>query len=442
MSVRDAVYAFLVAAAVAVVLTPLAARFARRVGAMSYPSARGLARTPTPTLGGLAILAGFLLAAVIWTPDVIHLGAPPHPLPGTHEVIRKWPLIGGAVLIAAIGALDDIYELKPIVKLGGQIAAAVVAVIGGATINDLTLPFLTLQFQDGGAVLAVIWLVALMNVVNFSDGVDGLAAGVCTIDGAAFALIAFNLQHGASAAGVLAATTAGAALGFLVHNRPPAKVFMGDTGANLLGYLLGIVAIVGTIKTGAVLALAVPLLILAVPFLDTSFVVAKRLKYGKRPWDADATHFHHRMAAIGFSQRKTIAYLYAWTLMFAGVAVALKFVPYDNGQGHYYLGWSIVMGLILLGGAAASVYLVYVLEIFKFRSLRALQLRRVNPEATDSEIDQSVDHDVHTGEFDAIKLDDTVHRPAERADSAAGQPPSNSPINGDKPTGEFDAVKK
>ena len=174
-----------------------------------------------------------------------------------------------------------------------------------------------------------------MNIVNFSDGVDGLAAGVCTIDGAAFAVIAFNVQGGTSEAAVLAAITAGASLGFLFHNLYPAKIFMGDTGSNLLGYLLGVAAVIGSIKTDAVVALAVPLLVLAVPFMDTGFVVAKRLKYRRKPWHADDEHFHHRMARIGFSQRKTVAYLYAWTLMLAGVALALRFVPYKNHEPHH-----------------------------------------------------------------------------------------------------------
>src|SRR5205807_9986030 len=143
-------------------------------------------------------------------------------------------------------------------------------------ITDITLPFIgPLQFPNTGGVITVIGLVGLMNVVNFSDGVDGLAAGVCTIDGVAFSIIAFDLQGGGSAAAVLAAMTAGAALGFLFHNFHPASVFMGDSGSNLLGYLLGVAAVIGTLKTNAVVALVVPLVILAVPFLDTGFVVAK-----------------------------------------------------------------------------------------------------------------------------------------------------------------------
>jgi UDP-GlcNAc:undecaprenyl-phosphate/decaprenyl-phosphate GlcNAc-1-phosphate transferase len=400
MRYMDAVYAFLVATAVAAVLTPFAGRLAVRVGAIAYPSARGLARKPTPELGGLAILAGVLIAAAIWMPSTFTLKKPPHGVGGT---VHTWVVLAGAALIALIGAIDDIKDLKPILKLLGQIAGAVVAVLGGAVINDITIPFIgSLQFVGAAGPLTVIWLVALMNIVNFSDGVDGLAAGVCTIDGIAFAVIAFSLQGVHSSAAVLAAITAGASLGFLFHNFYPAKIFMGDTGSNLLGYLLGVAGVVGSIKTNAVLSLAVPLLVLAVPFLDTSFVVAKRLKYGRKPWAADDYHFHHRMAKIGFSQRRTVIYLYAWTIMLAGVALALKFVPYDANHNHYRLGWSLVMAAILLIAAAASVYLVYVLEIFKFRYLKGIQLRKVNPETSQQEIDEAVERDIETGEFDAV----------------------------------------
>src|SRR5205807_725033 len=139
-----------------------------------------------------------------------------------------WGVIGGACLISFVGAVDDIKELQPLVKLFGQVAAAIVVVAAGVVVNNVTIPFIgSLQFPHTGGVLTVIGIVGLMNVVNFSDGVDGLAAGLCMIDAVALAIIAFDLQGGGSAAGVLAAITAGAALGFLIHNFPPAKIFMG-----------------------------------------------------------------------------------------------------------------------------------------------------------------------------------------------------------------------
>ncbi|HTX47543.1 MAG TPA: MraY family glycosyltransferase [Solirubrobacteraceae bacterium] len=398
-----AVFAFLVAMAIAAALTPLAARLARRIGAIDFPRARGLAQKPTPRLGGLAILVGALVAALFWLPGTIRLGHVPHAPLGSGGTVHTWTIIVGACLITVVGAIDDWKSLAPAVKLIGQIAAAVIAVEGGVKVTNVTIPFIGgLQFPHEGGVLSAIWLVGLMNVVNFSDGVDGLAAGLCTIDGIAFTIIIFHL--GGSAAAVLAALTAGASLGFLFHNFPPAKVFMGDSGANLLGYLLGVIAVTGSLKTGAVIALAVPLMILAVPFLDTGFVVAKRLKYRRAPWSADANHFHHRMARIGFSERKTIAYLYGWTVMLACLAIALGLVPYHpHHRGPVRIGWLLVVvavGLIALG---ASVYLVYVLEIFKFRGLRARQMRTADPATSEHQIDAQVEHDIETGEFDRVE---------------------------------------
>jgi UDP-GlcNAc:undecaprenyl-phosphate GlcNAc-1-phosphate transferase len=399
----DAVFAFLVAMAVATLLTPVAGRFARRVGAIDLPRERGLSERATPLLGGLAILAGVLVASALWLPATIHLPHVPHTPKGSGGVVHVWAIIAGACLICLIGAIDDWRPLNPMVKLFGQIAAAVIAVEGGVIVTNVTIPFVgSLQFPNAGGVLSAIWLVALMNVVNFSDGVDGLAAGLCAIDGIAFAIIIADLPGGTVPAAVLAALTAGGALGFLFHNFPPASIFMGDSGSNLLGYLLGVVAVIGSLKTGAVVALIVPLCILAVPFLDTSFVIAKRLKYRRKPWSADTNHFHHRMHRIGFSQRRTVVYMYVWTLLLASVAVALRVVPYSDHHGHYRLGWSLLLGAIALTALAASIYLVYVLEILKFRRLRARDLRSRDPDTSEHEIDEQIANEVETGEFDRV----------------------------------------
>ncbi|HZO76558.1 MAG TPA: MraY family glycosyltransferase [Solirubrobacteraceae bacterium] len=375
--------------ALAAVLTPLAARLARSIGALDKPRDRGLAIKETPTLGGLAILAGVLVAGSIWLPSS-----------GTTESILL-----GAVAITAVGALDDVFDLPPWLKLLGQIGAAVIAVTGGVSLKEVTLPFFGhLAFPNEGRVLTVIWLVGLMNVVNFSDGVDGLAAGLCAIDGVAFAVIIFDLPNVQHSYATLAAVTAGASLGFLGHNFPPARVFMGDSGANLLGYLLGIVTIGGTLKSTAVVALVVPLVILAVPFLDSGFVIAKRLKDRRRPWLADANHFHHRMARIGFSQRRTLAYLYGWTVLLAGLAVALRFVPYhDHAYPHrYHLGWLLLVIALAVAALAASVYLVFVLEILKFKRVRMRQLQTLEPATSEHEIDARVRQEFETGEFERV----------------------------------------
>jgi UDP-GlcNAc:undecaprenyl-phosphate GlcNAc-1-phosphate transferase len=391
----DALYAFLAAAVVTALLTPVTMRLATAVGAIDEPRERGLSERPTPLLGGLAIFAGALVAALIWLPA------------GYRSEHQLWHgVLIAAGVITLVGALDDRFELPPFVKLGGQVVAAVIAVHFGVAVKAITLPFVgVLHFPNAGVtnagpIVTVIGLVAMMNVVNFSDGVDGLAAGVCVIIAATMAIIAFTL--GGPQPAVLAALTAGAALGFLLYNFPPASSFMGDCGANLLGLLMGVIAVEAAVKTAAVVSFVLPLILIAVPFLDTTFVVLKRLKYRQPIYRSDSEHFHHRMARIGFSSRRTIAYLYAWTLMLAGLALALRFVPYSDHKGHLHTGWALVvvgLGLIV---AAASVYLVYLLEILKFRRLDAVRLRRLRPEASPAEIDLDVAKHLETGEFQAV----------------------------------------
>jgi UDP-GlcNAc:undecaprenyl-phosphate/decaprenyl-phosphate GlcNAc-1-phosphate transferase len=406
----DALYAFLLAAAVAALLTPLTMRLAAAVGAVDEPRDRGLSDRATPLLGGLAIFAGVLVAVLAFLPAGYA---------DSHDLWRG--VLIAAAVITVVGALDDRFDLPPLVKLAGQVLAAVIVVHYGVAVKALTLPFAgTLHFPkagptNAGPVLTVIGLVAMMNVVNLSDGVDGLAAGVCTIIAGTLAIIAFDLDR--AAPGVLAAITAGAALGFLAHNFPPASSFMGDCGANLLGLLMGVVTVEAAVKTAAVVSFVLPLILLAVPFLDTTFVVLKRLKYRRPIYAADSEHFHHRMARIGFSSRRTIAYLYAWTLLLAGLALALRFVPYSDHKGHLYTGWTLVLAALALIVVAASVYLVYVLEILKFRRLDALRLRRLRPEASADEIERSVTAHLQTGEYDVVSaggdgaLDEVTRRP-------------------------------
>ncbi len=377
----DALWAGAVAAAITAGLTPLTSRVARRVGAVDEPRARGLADRPMPRLGGLAIYAGVLASGLLWLP---------------HGEPWKGVLVAAA-LIALVGAVDDVVDLPPLAKLAGQAGAAWIVAHEGARVVTFTLPLVHRVDLGGWSVpLTVVGLVAIMNAVNFSDGVDGLAAGVCAIAAASFAVISFDANQ--SHAGVLSAITAGVALGFLLHNFYPASVFMGDSGSNLLGLMLGCVTVLGTVKTPALFALFLPLLVLVVPFVDTTFVVLKRMKYRRPIHRADANHLHHRMARIGFSQRRTVLYLYAWTLMLGGVAVSTRFVPYSDHHGHFDAVWSAVMAAILLAGLAASVYLVYVLEILKVRRRE----RRARPDRSEEEIDADVERQLETGEFSAV----------------------------------------
>jgi UDP-GlcNAc:undecaprenyl-phosphate/decaprenyl-phosphate GlcNAc-1-phosphate transferase len=429
MDELDALWAFLVAAAIAFAATPLTARFARRLGVVHYPRERDLHDRPVPGLGGLAILVAAAVTALIF-------------LPG-NQVTRG--IVGGAVAIALVGAVDDVRPggLHPLVKLIGQFAAAAIPVWCDVRVENVTLPFVgPIELGAWGYPLTLVGIVAVMNVVNFTDGADGLAAGVCTIAAGTFAAIALSLDR--VDAGVLAALTAGAAIGFLWHNFHPASIFMGDAGSNLLGLLLACVAIQGVLKTAAVVALFFPLMILAVPALDATFVVAKRIKYGRPVYSADRWHFHHRFANIGFSQRRTVLYLYGWTLSLAALALAMRFVPYSDDDGTLHVGWTLVIVGFALFAVAASVYLVIVLEILKFRRFRERELRRQVETGeiaalSSSEIDTEIEREVETGEFKAVRPADGDGA-ADASGAAAGAPPPGAPRPPE--TGEFEAVTR
>src|SRR6476619_619021 len=403
----DALFGFIFAGAAVWAVVSATESLAKAIGprGMDIPNERSLHEVPTPKLGGLAVLVAVLIGGTIF-------------LPWDHETRA---ILGGAILITAVGVVDDLVDLPAGLKLLGQIAAAIIPVASGVTVDTFTLPFLgridpgSVQLVDPpligaidlGQVLTVFGIVAVANVINLIDGVDGLAAGVCLISAGALTVIALSLDR--NAAGVLAAVTAGASLGFLRHGFPPASSFMGDTGSNLLGYLLAVITVQGALKTNAVVALFFPLAILAVPILDTSFVVAKRLKYRRPIYRADTEHFHHRMARIGFTQRRTIAYLYGWTVVLAVVALALRFVPYSDNHGHFDPIWTTFMVVLLAAALAASIYVIDVLEILKLRQIRWRQLVGLRgpqaPPPAEAEVEEGVARELETGTFAAVDPD-------------------------------------
>jgi UDP-GlcNAc:undecaprenyl-phosphate/decaprenyl-phosphate GlcNAc-1-phosphate transferase len=399
-TLTDGLLALGLALVVGLLTTPVAAALAWRIGAIDRPRQRGLHQFPTPRLGGLAILVAVAVAAWVF-------------LPGTHE--RAGILVGAGV-IAIVGGFDDVLELTADFKLVGQLLAAIAPVATGVRVEEMTIPFigpvtLSTPLSYG---LTVIGIVALMNIVNFIDGVDGLAAGVCTIAACTFAAIALS-RAPTHSAGVLALATAGACIGYLRHGFAPASIFLGDSGSNLLGYLLGVVVVQGALKTNAVIALAFPLVVLAVPILDSSFVIAKRIKYGKPIHKADRWHFHHRFANIGFSPRRTTLYLYGWTLTLAALALALRFVPYSDHHGHFHTKWVLVLAAFGVLALAASVYLVLVLEILKLKRFRQFQLGREKqlmgePPPAETEVDAKLARELETGEFEAVDLRDPERR--------------------------------
>ena len=349
---QHALVALVLAFGLALALTPLAARLAFRLGLVDRPGeGRRLHDRAIPFGGGIAMLIAIAVPLLVLEPALAG---------------RRTAILAGAVACTLVGLIDDRFSLPPLAKLAGEIGAAIIPVAAGATIDHITLPFFdpfdlgTLQYP-----VTVIWIVALMNSVNFIDGMDGLAAGIAAITAITFCVLALKLDRGGAA--LLSASLAGASLGFLRHNFHPARVFMGDAGALLIGYLLATIAVQGVLKTTAAVALAVPLLVLLVPLLDTSFVVLHRLKYGRRPWSADANHLHHRFVRIGFNQRQAALLVYVWCGTLAACAITLPYAHHETRWDPLATALLLLLGLLAL---AVTVWIVVVLEVLKQRHLQ------------------------------------------------------------------------
>ena len=348
------VWGALLALAIVVLLTPAVGGMARLLGAVDRAGGRRINRGAVPRLGGIALFLGIFVPSLAF----LHLGR------------ETRGLLVGAALAVVVGVVDDFRGLAWWEKLIGQLAAAIVPVAAfGLWVDRFTFPLVGVHQLPGwaGGPLTVLWIVAIMNMVNFLDGMDGLAAGVAAIAGGTFCVIALSL--GKPDAAILSAVVLGATLGFLRHNFYPARIFMGDSGALLLGYVLAAVAVEGLLKTAATVALFFPLLVLAVPIIDTSFVVARRLKHGEKVFEGDQAHLHHRFLRRGFSQRKAALYMYVWCLSLAAAALATRFIPF-RAHGVWHPWATAAAGAIGLVALAMSIYTVYLLEIVKLASPR------------------------------------------------------------------------
>jgi UDP-GlcNAc:undecaprenyl-phosphate GlcNAc-1-phosphate transferase len=345
----EVIWAALIAVGIVVLLTPAVGGMARLLGVVDrHEEGRRSTRVGIPRLGGLALFLG------IFVPSLAFLDL--------NRAMRG--ILLGAAIATTVGAVDDFRGLRWWEKLAGQVAAAGVVVWAGVWVHRFTFPLLGVQTlpKPVGTALTVVGIVAVMNMVNFLDGLDGLAAGVCGISAFSFCII--GLSRGDINAAILTAAVLGACIGFLRHNFYPARIFMGDSGALLLGFTLAAVSVQGLAKTAALTALVLPLLVLAVPLIDTSFVVAKRIKHGKPVYLADRTHLHHRFENIGFSQRRSVIYLYAWCATLALAALATRFV-HPHRHGDWDAGNVAVDAAIGVLAIGASIYVVYLLEIVK-----------------------------------------------------------------------------
>lgn len=328
----------MLAAVVTYALTGVVRVLALRWGIVSPVRERDVHTRTVPRLGGLAMLAGFAVAfwaasQTLWVRQIFM------------DTAQPWAVLGGAALIVAVGAVDDVVDLNSWVKLVGQIAAAMVVAVWGPRMTFLPLGSIPLDppwLQIG---LTVFVIVLTVNAINFVDGLDGLAAGVAAIGGVAFFLTAYWVHRNAvlpnytDLATLLMALLVGICLGFLPHNAHPAKIFMGDSGSMLLGLLMatGAVVATGQVASGlydraegipTFIPVVLPIVVLVLPFLDLVLAVLRRTASGRSPFSADRGHMHHKLLDLGYTHRQAVAVMYLWTTFVAFGGVAYAFVPW------------------------------------------------------------------------------------------------------------------
>ncbi|MGE7944120.1 glycosyltransferase family 4 protein [Lysinibacillus xylanilyticus] len=308
-------YVSLIAAFIAsILLTPLVKRLAFRIGAVDAPNYRKVHARIMPRLGGLAIFLAFLVGIAILYPFLINV------LPWNTSEYSLLAIILGACIIVATGVIDDMREISAKAKMLGQLAAALIVIfVGGIQIDEVNLPFVgELDFGLLSIPLTILWIIGITNAINLIDGLDGLAAGVSTIALITLSVMAFNMGNMFVLA--IAAILAAASIGFLFYNFHPAKIFMGDTGALFLGFMISVLALLG-FKNVTFVSLIIPIIILGVPISDTFFAIVRRVRMKKKWSDPDKSHLHHRLLDMGFTHRQTVLLIYGIATMFGLAAV-------------------------------------------------------------------------------------------------------------------------
>lgn len=309
MNVSWYIFSVLSAFVISFLIVPFTAKLAFKIGAVDKPSERKVHTGRMPRLGGLGIFLSFTITALIFLEIT-------GPVAG---------VIIGACIITLVGVLDDIYQLPPVVKLLGQSVAAVVAMSFGVMVHFVTNPFDGLLWLGYLSVpITFLWIVGVTNAVNLIDGLDGLAAGVSSIAGLTMGVVA--LLTGAHEVAWAAFILVAAVMGFIPYNFYPARTFMGDGGSNLLGFLLSCLAILGSVKSTAVISLFIPIVILGIPIFDTFFAIVRRINRKAPIFRPDKDHLHHRLMDMGLSHRSSVIIIYLISVFFGVVACICTFL--------------------------------------------------------------------------------------------------------------------
>lgn len=344
---------FLVALIATATLVPVAKKLAVRLDAIDYPSARRVNTRPTPRLGGVAIFLGLTVCLAVLLSGMLFWGWP-NPFVSHPSLSINYPGVAiGVAAMFAVGVVDDVKGLNPKPKLAGQVIAACIVAGSGLLLSSIYNPF------EGGFIefgwlsypLTVFYLVAFANIINLIDGLDGLAAGITAI--ASISLFVLTLMSGRLDAAALAVALAGCCVGFLRFNFNPASIFMGDSGALTLGFLLGVVALLGVTRTAALTTLIVPLIVAGVPIIDTFAAIIRRRRGHTSIGQADKGHIQHRLISQGFNQRQAVLLIYAWSILLSIGAFAITQVT---------LGPRIAIFVVLVVVSVAFVVKLHLFE--------------------------------------------------------------------------------
>ncbi|NLJ97703.1 MAG: undecaprenyl/decaprenyl-phosphate alpha-N-acetylglucosaminyl 1-phosphate transferase [Tissierellia bacterium] len=336
---NNIVIPFITSAAMSLFMTPIVKKIAIKYGAVDIPKDdRRIHKKPMPLMGGLAIYISVVVASLIFTPIDESLLA---------------TIIGGTIILIS-GIIDDIKGLSPKEKLLFQVGAAIVLILGDVRITGITNPFSKtgqiIPLNSFSIPITIFWIVGITNTLNLIDGLDGLAAGVTMIASLSFLVVANRFSH--ISIMIMSAIVAGACLGFLPYNFNPARIFMGDTGALFLGFVLSSLSIEGVMKSVATIAVVVPILILGVPIFDTTFAIFRRLLSGRSIAEADNGHLHHKLLKKGFSQKKTVIILYLISSIFGLFAIL---IAKANSKGAVVLSMIIFIIALLLANKVGLI---------------------------------------------------------------------------------------
>ena len=334
------VVTFALASVIAFALTPLVRRTMKRYGIVDRPDARRVNTRPIPRGGGIAIAVGFLAVALPFT--VLNESADWIPMPLNITASDLVALFAGGAVAAVIGALDDLYDLRARWQLLGQVLLALGAWVLGVGVTLISNPFddAPLRFAPAfSAGFTVFWIVGMINSINWIDGLDGLSTGVALIAAVTLGVLSLTTQVSQPLIAVLCFALAGALLGFLRWNFYPARIFSGTTGVQFVGYTLAVLSILGSAKV------AVALLVLGVPIIDTFWIIVGRLTQGRSPFTPDRSHIHHRLLDLGLSHRNTVLVIYAICIALGILALVVQEVT----QAYAFISLFILAGLILFG---------------------------------------------------------------------------------------------